>query len=62
MTNWHIRGVVLPHEQPQDLWIADGVVVDHPVRDACTVTDCWVLPGLVDAHCHIGLGAEGAVP
>ncbi len=21
----------------------------------------WVLPGLVDAHCHIGLGAHGAV-
>jgi imidazolonepropionase-like amidohydrolase len=24
--------------------------------------DGWVLPGLVDAHSHIGLGAHGAVP
>ncbi|MCL1841998.1 MAG: amidohydrolase family protein [Propionibacteriaceae bacterium] len=62
MTSWHIRGVVLPGQEPRDLWIADGVIVDGPVSDAQTVTDCWVMPGLVDAHCHIGLGAEGAVP
>jgi imidazolonepropionase-like amidohydrolase len=24
--------------------------------------DGWVLPGLVDAHCHVGLDAHGAVP
>src|SRR5690606_15980410 len=23
--------------------------------------DGWVLPGYVDAHCHVGLGPEGAV-
>jgi imidazolonepropionase-like amidohydrolase len=59
---WHIRGVVLPDPRPRDLWVADGVVVEGPIRDATTVaSDCWVLPGLVDAHCHIGLGPEGAV-
>jgi imidazolonepropionase-like amidohydrolase len=29
-------------------------------RDAETVFDGgWILPGLVDAHCHVGLGAHG---
>ena len=23
---------------------------------------CWLMPGLVDAHCHVGLEAQGAVP
>lgn len=56
------RAVVLPDREPRDLWIADGVVVDGPVADAVTISDpCWVLPGLVDAHCHIGLGPDGAV-
>ncbi|RMB59804.1 amidohydrolase family protein [Tessaracoccus antarcticus] len=56
------RAVVLPGTEPRDLWIADGRVVDGPVADAVTISDaCWVIPGLVDAHCHIGLGPEGAV-
>lgn len=56
------RAVVLPETEPRELWIADGKVVDGPVSGAVTISDpCWVLPGLVDAHCHIGLGPEGAV-
>ncbi len=47
---------------PVDLWIADGVVHFTEVPDAETVArDAWILPGLVDAHCHIGLGHDGAV-
>ncbi|MDO5736052.1 MAG: amidohydrolase family protein [Propionibacteriaceae bacterium] len=56
------RAVVLPGTEPRELWIADGVVVFGPISNAITISDpCWVLPGLVDAHCHIGLGPEGAV-
>ena len=56
------RAVVLPETEPRELWIADGKVVDGPASGAVTISDpCWVLPGLVDAHCHIGLGPEGAV-
>lgn len=56
------RAVVLPETEPRDLWIADGTVVDGPAAGAVTISDpCWVLPGLVDAHCHIGLGPDGAV-
>ena len=43
-------------------WIADGVLRAEPVRDARTVWDGgWVIPGLVDAHCHVGLGPHGGV-
>ncbi len=56
------RAVLLPGTEPRELWVADGVVADGPVSGAVTISDpCWVLPGLVDAHCHIGLGPAGAV-
>ncbi len=55
------RAVVLPETEPRELWVADGKVVDGPVPGAITISDpCWVVPGLVDAHCHIGLGPDGA--
>lgn len=56
------RAVVLPGTEAQELWVADGIVVDGPVSGAVTISDpCWVMPGLVDAHCHVGLGPDGAV-
>ena len=59
----HLRGVVLPDGEHRDLWVVDGVIRTQPVRDAETVaTRVWLLPGLVDAHCHVGLESEGAVP
>ncbi|MCI1747025.1 MAG: amidohydrolase family protein [Acidipropionibacterium sp.] len=57
-----IRGVVLPSGEQKDLWIHDGVLVEGPLPGARTLADgCWVMPGLVDAHNHIGLDAHGAV-
>lgn len=60
---WHLRGVALPGSEPADLWISDdGVISADPIRGATTLArDVWIMPGLVDAHCHIGLGAGGAV-
>ncbi|MDR0989756.1 MAG: amidohydrolase family protein [Propionibacteriaceae bacterium] len=62
---WHLRGVVLPTaDEPEvrDLWLVGGRVSLTPVANATTLTDQgWILPGLVDAHCHIGLGPTGAV-
>nr|WP_239580040.1 amidohydrolase family protein [Microlunatus panaciterrae] len=59
----HLRGVVLPDGDQRDLWVVEGVVRTEPVRDADTVaTGVWLMPGLVDAHCHVGLDADGAVP
>ena len=43
-------------------WIVDGVLSAEPVADAHTVFDGgWIVPGLVDAHCHVGLGVGGPV-
>ena len=45
------------------LWVdQSGLLTDEPVAGAELLVDGgWILPGLVDAHCHIGLGPEGAV-
>jgi imidazolonepropionase-like amidohydrolase len=57
----HVRGVMLPAEEPGELWVADGAICAEPVSGAVTVCDGgFVLPGLVDAHCHVGIGARGA--
>ncbi len=58
----HLQGVVLPDGEPRDLWLVDGVVRTEPVRGATTVAGGgWIMPGLVDAHCHVGLESHGAV-
>ncbi|MEK2491730.1 amidohydrolase family protein [Kitasatospora purpeofusca] len=73
----HVRGRVLvgPEDVRDELWVVDGrVTFSRPTavgagsgsgsgsgsRDVRTV-EGWVLPGLVDAHCHVGLDAHGAV-
>lgn len=62
MGTWHVNGVLLPDGERRDLWIHDGILTFEPVAGAQTLaTDVWITPGLVDAHCHIGLGAQGAV-
>ncbi|CAN5246008.1 amidohydrolase family protein [soil metagenome] len=58
----HLRGVLLPLGEDVDLWIRDGLFTFEPVPGAETVsTGGWLVPGLVDAHCHVGLGPDGAV-
>ena len=59
----HLRAVVLPDGEQRDLWVDDrGTIREDPVPGADTVTDRgYVLPGLVDAHCHVGLDAHGGV-
>jgi imidazolonepropionase-like amidohydrolase len=43
-------------------WIVDGTLSAEPVNEAETVLDGgWIVPGLVDAHCHVGLGQHGPV-
>ncbi|GJO39892.1 Amidohydrolase family protein [Mycobacterium marinum] len=58
----HVRGRGLPDETAVELWIVDGHISTEPVSGADTVFDGgWILPGLVDAHCHVGLGYHGAI-
>ncbi|MFD5544498.1 amidohydrolase family protein [Streptomyces sp. NPDC127079] len=61
----HVKGRVLagPEDVRDELWVVGGrVSYDRPAgaRDIRTVTG-WALPGLVDAHCHVGLGPHGPV-
>jgi imidazolonepropionase-like amidohydrolase len=58
---YRLRGVLLPDEREVELFVdASGVLVEGPVADAETVVDGgWIVPGLVDAHCHVGLGPAG---
>ncbi|HET6529691.1 MAG TPA: amidohydrolase family protein [Actinoplanes sp.] len=58
----HVRGTVLPDDEMRDLWLVGDRVTLEPVRDAETISDGgWIVPGLVDAHCHLGI-AYGAKP
>ncbi|WP_427171184.1 amidohydrolase family protein [Arthrobacter sp. 92] len=44
------------------LWSVDGTLTfTRPAATPELVLDGWVIPGLVDAHCHIGLGPGGLV-
>ena len=58
----HLSGIVLPEGEHRDLWVRDGRVTFEPVPGAETVgRGGWLVPGLVDAHCHVGIG-RGGVP
>src|ERR1700710_1089338 len=56
-----VRGVVLPEAEPRDLYLVDGRISYVPVADARLVAEGWLVPGLIDAHCHVGLGPHGGV-
>ncbi|MBM2617598.1 amidohydrolase family protein [Actinoplanes sp. LDG1-06] len=59
---FHVRGAVLPDGEVRDLWLVGDTVTYEPVRGAETISDGgFVVPGLVDAHCHLGI-AFGAKP
>jgi len=63
----HVRGRGLPSGEVVQWWIVDGILRSEPVDGAETIfgadgPDGWIVPGLVDAHCHVGLGEHGAIP
>jgi imidazolonepropionase-like amidohydrolase len=61
----HLRGPVLvgPDDVRPEAWVlGDRLTFSRPTGPSdVTTLDGWVLPGLVDAHCHVGLGPKGAV-
>jgi imidazolonepropionase-like amidohydrolase len=62
MSALRFRGPVLPDGESRDLYVVDGTVTYEPVASAELVAEGWIVPGLVDAHCHVGLDENGAVP
>ncbi|WP_225848504.1 amidohydrolase family protein [Streptomyces sp. HPF1205] len=60
----HIKGWILtgPQDVRDEMWVVGGrVTYERPAAEPAGTVTGWVLPGLVDAHCHIGLDAHGAV-
>ena len=56
-----VSGVVLPSGERRDVYVIDGHLTYEPVSDAELVAEGWIVAGLVDAHCHVGLNEHGAV-
>lgn len=60
-----IKGTVLPERDREapSLVAVDGVVVEdtEPGGADADVVEGWAIPGLVDAHCHVGLDQHGPV-
>jgi len=49
-------------QERHGLWAVDGrLTFERPAAAPHRVLEGWVIPGLVDAHCHIGLGPGGDV-
>jgi imidazolonepropionase-like amidohydrolase len=60
----HLTGPVLvgPDDVRPEVWVVDGrISFTAPTRGDVQTVSGWVLPGLVDAHCHVGLAKDGAV-
>lgn len=62
----HLRGRVLVDDgvELDEIWVVDGRLTLDPPRGrrvSTTTVDGWVTPGLVDVHCHVGLGPDGPV-
>jgi imidazolonepropionase-like amidohydrolase len=53
---------VLPEGEHRDVYVVDGRVTFEAQPGAETAARGWILPGMVDAHNHLGLDDGGAVP
>ncbi len=61
MAAQRFRGPVLPDGEVRELYVVDGLVTYEAQAGAETVAQGWIVPGLVDAHCHLGLDDDGAI-
>ncbi len=61
MSALRFSGPVLPDGETAELFVVDGHVTYEPQSGAKTVAEGWIVPGLVDAHCHLGLDDDGAI-
>lgn len=59
---WHIRAVWLPDDEVRDIYVSGDRLSFTPIPGATTIAhEGYALPGLVDAHCHIGI-RRGSIP
>jgi imidazolonepropionase-like amidohydrolase len=62
VTSYAVSGVSLPDGDDVTWWVDGGVLTDRPVDGAAPLPGRFVLPGLVDAHCHLTLAPGDAGP
>jgi imidazolonepropionase-like amidohydrolase len=60
MNALRFRGPVLPDGEARDLYVVDGRITYEKAAGAESAGEGWIVPGLVDAHCHLGLDDDGA--
>jgi imidazolonepropionase-like amidohydrolase len=61
----HARVTVLPDGDVRDVYVVDGLLTFEKPRSLDIegfASSGFALPGLVDAHCHVGLDTNGGVP
>jgi len=61
MTALRFHGPVLPEREARDVFVVDGRITFEPQAGSELAASGWLVPGLVDAHCHLGLGDDGAI-
>lgn len=60
----HLHGTIILDEETEieECWVVDDhLTLEPPDETPSESIEGWVVPGLVDAHCHIGLGPNGPV-
>jgi imidazolonepropionase-like amidohydrolase len=60
MTVLHVRGIFLPDERERDAWVVAGRLTFERYNGVAETIASrgWILPGFVDAHCHVGLAPD----
>ncbi len=61
MAALRFAGPLLPDGEPAEVFVVDGRITFERQAGAETAAEGWIVPGLVDAHCHLGLDDFGAV-
>ena len=62
MSALRFSGPVLPDGEVREVYVVDGRVTYERPAGAELAGEGWMVPGLVDAHNHLGLEDGGAVP
>ena len=56
---FRVHGPVLPDGQSRDVYVLDGRITYEAPAGAEVAAEGWILPGLVDAHNHLGMVDAG---
>src|SRR5690348_9087700 len=60
-STFRVRGPVLPDGDARDVYVVGGRITYEAHAGADTTAEGWILPGLVDAHNHLGMVDAGAL-